>query len=104
LAAEGTGKPWVSDSETGLDFLYVSDNAATPTFDELYDCAEALGTCELVLEHIPYQRRRPGLALILRSLDDGRTVHRVVVRSSVETAASKIRGRLERSASPDGDR
>ncbi len=93
-----------SDSEAGRDFSYVSDTAATPNFDELYDCAETLGTCELVLEHIPYQRRRPGLALILRSLDDGRTVHRVVVRSNVETAASKIRERLERAAPRSGDR
>jgi len=75
----------------------------TPNFDELYDCAETLGTCELVLEHIPYQRRRPGLALVLRSLEDGRTVHRVVVRSGVESAASRIRERLERAASRRGE-
>ena len=77
---------------------------ATPTFDELYDCAETLGTCELVLEHIPYQRRQPGLALVLRKVDDGQTVHRVVVRSSVEAAATCIRERLERNASQEADR
>ena len=70
------------------------DVLATPTFDELYDCARKLGTCELVLEHIPYKRRRPGLALVLRRADDGSAVHRVVVRSSVESAAKRIREKL----------
>ena len=66
----------------------------TPTFDELYDCARKLDTCELVLEHIPYQHRRPGLALVVRCTDDGRVVHRAVVRSSVEDAAARIRQKL----------
>lgn len=70
----------------------------TPLFDELYDCAEKLGTCEVVLEHIPYKRRRPGLALVVRRTDDGSTFHRAVVRSSVEDAAARIRQALEREA------
>ena len=68
---------------------------ATPIFDELYDTARQLGTCEVVLEHIPYERRRPGLALVVRSAADGRAVHRAVVRSSIEEAAERIRQELQ---------
>ena len=68
---------------------------ATPLFDQLYDTARELGTCEVVLEHIPYKRRRPGLALIVRRTDDGSVVHRAVVRSGVEEAAGRIREEIE---------
>ena len=71
---------------------------ATPLFDQLYDTARELGTCEVVLEHIPYQRRRPGLAVVLRRTDNGITVHRAVVRSTVEEAATRIREKLESEA------
>ncbi len=71
---------------------------ASATFDNLFDCARQLGTCEVVLEHIPYQRRRPGLAVVVRRTDDGTTVHRAVVRSTVEEAATRIREKLEREA------
>ncbi len=71
---------------------------ATPLFDELYDSARKLGTGEVVLEHIPYKRRRPGLALVVRRIDDGSTFHRAVIRSTVEDAAARIRETLEREA------
>lgn len=71
---------------------------ATPIFDELYECAFKLGTCEVVLEHIPYKRRRPGLAVVVRSTSDGRPVRRAVVRSSVEEAAARIRLSLKSEA------
>jgi hypothetical protein len=71
---------------------------ATPIFDELYDCACKLGTCEVVLERIPYKRRRPGLAVVVRSTEDGSAFHRAVVRSTVEEAAARIRASLEREA------
>lgn len=71
---------------------------ATPLFDELYDSAQKLGTCEVVLEHIPYKRRRPGLALVVRSTADGIAIHRAGVRSTVEEAAGRIRESLEQEA------
>ncbi|MEJ7784593.1 MAG: hypothetical protein WKF96_07305 [Solirubrobacteraceae bacterium] len=76
----------------------MSDTAATPLFDELYDAARELGTCEVVIEHIPYKTRRPGLALIVRRTDDETVVHRAVIRSGVEDAARRIRSSLESKA------
>ena len=72
--------------------------AAAPTFDEVYDCARKLGTCELVIERTAHRRRRPGLALVLRRTDDGSAVHRAVVRTSIEDAARRIRTSIERQA------
>ncbi len=72
----------------------MSETAATPLYDELYDTARELGTCEVVIEHIPY-KRRPGLALIVRRADDWTVVQRAVMRSGVEDAARRIRESLE---------
>jgi hypothetical protein len=70
--------------------------AASPTFNDLYDCAQQLGTCEVLLEHIPYEHRRPGLAVVVRRRHDGADVHRAVVRGSVEEAALRVRQQIER--------
>lgn len=69
---------------------------ASPTFNDLYDCARQLGTCEVLLEHIPYEHRRPGLAVVVRRSADGADVHRAVVRGTVEEAALRVRRRIER--------
>ena len=69
---------------------------ASPTFNHLYDCARHLGTCEVLLEHIPYEHRRPGLAVVVRRSDDGADLHRAVVRGSVEEAALRVRRQIER--------
>ena len=68
----------------------------TTTFNELYDCARKLGTCEVVLKHIPYAHRRPGLAVVVRCTEDARPVHRAVVRTTVEEAACRVRTKIER--------
>ena len=70
--------------------------SASPTFNDLYDCAQQLGTCEVLLEHIPYEHRRPGLAVVVRRGDDGADLHRAVVRGSVEEAALRVRRQIER--------
>ena len=87
--------PDASGSRRPYDFPCVNEATATPFYDELYDTARELGTCEVVIEHIPYKRRRPGLALVVRRTDDATTVHRAVIRSGVEEAASRIRESLE---------
>lgn len=69
---------------------------ASPTFDDLYDCARQLGTCEVLLEHILYEHRRPGLAVVVRRSGDGVDLHRAVVRGSVEEAALRVRRQIER--------
>ncbi len=91
--------PDASGSRRPYDFPGVTEATATPLYDELYDIARELGTCEVVIEHIPYKRRRPGLALVVRRTDDETMVHRVVIRSGVEEAARRIRESLEPSAS-----
>ena len=70
--------------------------SASPAFNDLYDCAQQLGTCEVLLEHIPYEHRRTGLAVVVRRSDDGADLHRAVVRGSVEEAALRVRRQIER--------
>jgi hypothetical protein len=69
--------------------------SASPTFNDLYDCAQQLGTCEVLLEHIPYEHRRPGLAVVVRRSADGADVHRAVARGSVEEAAPAATDRAQ---------
>lgn len=81
----------------------VTKGRPTPLFDELYDCARRLGTCEVVVERVPYRRRRAGLAVVVRRTDDETVVHRAVAQSSVEDAAARIRRSLERAMSGRDD-
>ena len=68
----------------------------TPAFDELYDCARKLGSCEVVIECVS-RPDGPALEVVVRRLADGAVAQRAAAVPSIEAAAARICAGLRRS-------